>query len=76
KDGLPFKFSCCPSCYAQVLDEDGVPIVREALGRQKHRCAACRQPLWSADRSGPRRFPLADYVKRRMAGFFDLLCSD
>jgi len=33
----------------------------------------CASPLWQADRSGPRRFPLADYVGWRMPGFFDLL---
>jgi hypothetical protein len=72
----PFRVPCCPTCFAQVLDEDGVPITPEELARKKHRCAACREPLWQADPAGPRRFPLADYIKRRMKGFFDLLISD
>ena len=33
-------------------------------------------PLWQADRSGPARYPLADYIKHRMKGFFDLLIGD
>jgi hypothetical protein len=72
----PFRVSCCPSCFAQVLDEDGVPVSHEDLSKKKHRCTACREPLWHADPSGPRRFPLADYVKRRMKRFFELLISD
>ena len=36
----------------------------------------CRSPLWQADASGPRRYPLADYVKHRMKGFFDLFIGD
>ena len=40
-------------------------------------CTGAEQaPLWQADPSGPRRFPLADYVKLRMPGFFDLLIGD
>ncbi len=36
----------------------------------------CGAPLWQADRSGPARYPLADYIKHRMKGFFDLLIGD
>ncbi|MDA8219821.1 MAG: helicase-related protein, partial [Dehalococcoidales bacterium] len=39
-------------------------------------CLACGGPLWQADRTGPRRFPLADYIRHRMAGYFDLLIVD
>ena len=41
------------------------------LNRRKHTCAACAAPLWQADRSGPSRYPLADYIKHRMKGFFE-----
>ena len=37
---------------------------------------ACGESLWQADRNGPRRVPLADYVRRRMPGYFDLLVLD
>ena len=46
------------------------------LNSRKHTCAACAAPLWQADRSGPARYPLADYIKHRMKGFFDLLVGD
>ena len=46
------------------------------LNRRKHTCAGCGSPLWQADRSGPARYPLADYIKHRMKGFFDLLIGD
>ena len=58
------------------MDKDGVPLTDEDLNRRKHTCANCGSPLWQADRSGPARYPLADYVKHRMKGFFDLLVGD
>ena len=74
--GEPFRVPCCPDCTAQVVDKDGVPLTDADLNRRKHTCADCGAPLWQADRSGPARYPLADYVKHRMRGFFDLLVGD
>ena len=74
--GEPFRVPCCPDCTAQIVDKDGVPLTDEDLNRRKHTCANCGSPLWQADRSGPARYPLADYVKHRMKGFFDLLVGD
>ena len=68
--GEPFRVPCCPGCTAQVVDKDGVPLTDEDLNRRKRNCAGCGSPLWQADRSGPARYPLADYVKHRMRGFF------
>lgn len=51
------------------------PVLFVILSRERAKLSH-RWRLWCADRSGPRRFPLADYVKRRMAGFFDLLIGD
>ena len=59
-----------------VLDRDGVPLTERDLSRRRRTCNACGSALWQADNSGPRRYPLADYVKHRMAGFFDLLIGD
>lgn len=75
-DGDPLRRLCCPACYTPIVDDEGVPLEREELARKKRRCGECNGPLWQADRSGPRRFPLADYVGRRMPGFFDLLVVD
>ena len=74
--GEPFQVPCCPRCYAQVVDRDGVPLTNEELSRKRRDCDLCRSALWQADGSGPRRYQLADYVKHRMKGFFDLLVGD
>ena len=74
--GEPFQVPCCPRCYAQVVDKDGVPLTDADLSRKRRDCDLCGSALWQADGSGPRRYPLADYVKHRMKGFFDLLIGD
>ena len=74
--GEPFKIPCCPCCFGQVADGDGVPLTQDVLSSKRHRCQVCRGPLWQADGSGPRRYPLADCVKNRMKRWFDLLLGD
>ena len=74
--GEPFRIPCCPDCFEQVVDRHGVPLAETALKRRKLRCSECGAALWQADPTGPKRFPLADYVKLRMRGFFDLLIAD
>ena len=74
--GEPFRVPCCPDCTAQIVDKDGVPLTYADLNRRKRTCSHCGSPLWQADRSGPKRYPLSDYVKNRMKGFFDLLIGD
>ena len=74
--GEPFKVPCCPICAAQIVDKDGVPLTAEEMGRKRRTCAGCRSPLWQADPNGPKRYPLSDYIKKRMKGFFDLLTAD
>ena len=86
--GEPFRVPCCPRCTAQITDKDGVPLTDADLNRRKRTCEAlvlnprterlgvCGSPLWQADKSGPARYPLSDYVKHHMRGFFDLLIGD
>ena len=74
--GEPFQVPCCPTCHAQVVDKDGVPLTDAELSRKRRDCDLCGSALWQADGTGPRRYPLADYVKHRMKGFFDLLIGD
>ena len=74
--GEPIRVPCCPDCFEQVVDRHGVPVAETALKRRKLRCPECGAALWQADSTGPKRFPLADYVKLRMRGFFDLLIAD
>lgn len=67
---------CCPSCFTPAVDDEEVPLTWTDLGAKKHRCPVCGGSLWQADRTGPRRFPLADYVRRRLPGHFELLIAD
>ena len=53
-----------------------MPLTDMVLNRRKHVCSDCGAPLWQADNSGPKRYPLSDYVKHHMRGFFDLLIGD
>ena len=66
----------CPKCRTLLLDRDDVPLTEEALNRKKRKCKECHEPLWQADRTGPRRFPLASYLKNKHPRHFDLLISD
>ncbi len=72
----PFRVPCCPDCFAPIVDKDGLPLTLKDLARRKRACDECGTALWQADHSGPKRYPLADYVKHRLRGFFDLLVSD
>ena len=74
--GEPFRVPCCPDCAVPIVDKDGVPLTDADLNRRKHTCSDCGSSLWQADKSGPKRYPLADYVKNHMRGFFDLLIGD
>ena len=67
---------CCPRCCAQILGPKGVPLDDAGLRRQRLFCQGCGGALWQADKAGPRRYALADYIKLRMRGFFDLLIAD
>ena len=67
---------CCPDCFAPIVDKDGLPLTLKDLARRKRTCDECGSALWQADCSGPKRYPLADYVKHHLRGFFDLLVSD
>ena len=72
----PFRVPCCPDCFAPIVDKDGLPLTLKDLARRKRSCDECGSALWKADPSGPKRYPLADYVKHHLRGFFDLLVSD
>ena len=51
-------------------------LTAEEMGRKRRTCAGCGSALWQADPKGPKRYPLADYIKKRMKGFFELLVTD
>jgi len=76
EQGEVVALSCCPACFSPIVDDEGLPLEPADLGRKKHTCDQCHGPLWQADCCGPRRYPLADYIARRMPGYFDLLVID
>ena len=75
-DGRIVRLLCCPTCFVPATDEEDVPLVWADLRAKKRRCRACGGPLWQADRTGPRRVALADYVRHRMPRFFELAILD
>ena len=66
----------CPECNTEIQDDDGVSLKEKNLATRKRKCPRCGGALWTADRAGPKTYPLADYVKNRMRGFFQLLIGD
>ena len=57
--GESFRVPCCPDCHDQIVDKDGVLLLGRDLARRKRWCPECGSALWQADRSGPKRYPLA-----------------
>ncbi|MFN8632929.1 MAG: DEAD/DEAH box helicase family protein [Chloroflexota bacterium] len=75
-DGRTDSMLCCPTCFAPATDDEDVPLGWTDLRVKRRRCRACGGPLWQADRTGPRRVALADYIRDRMPRFFDVAILD
>ncbi len=81
-----YKVLCCPDCGSEIVDSEGVPVGEDDLRKKKFKCTAkvrtrngereCGGALWCVDNKGPRRYPLAEYIKRRYRKAFDLLLID
>ena len=70
---------CCPDCYQQPFeerDEEIIPLTYEDMEDRKRTCNHCGGALWTADNERRRRVALADYIRTRMKGYFDLLIAD
>jgi len=66
----------CVHCGAeQKRDRDAV-IPASEFARVKRKCVRCREPMWSVDRSGPRRYAPADFISRHLKGWFSVLVAD
>jgi len=70
------KVPVCPDCGERIVDRDGVQVDKEALAKRKHHCSRCGSPLWQADNTRFRRYSIADYIKRRLNGYFDFFICD
>ena len=66
----------CPDCDGEIADKDGIPVSKDYLSRNKRWCPECKSPLWEADNSKIRRFPLSDYIKRYLKNYFDFFIAD
>jgi len=70
------QYVVCPGCGKPILDSEGIPVAAEDLKGKKTWCRSCGGALWQAKREGPRRYSIAEYIKKRRKGFFDLLVVD
>jgi len=66
----------CPDCGKVVSDSEGIPIDPSNFKKRKMFCRFCSAPLWQANREKPRRIAIAEWIKRKHKGFFDLLICD
>src|SRR5438552_13109741 len=46
------------------------PVVCFEFARVQRKCVRCHEPMWSVDRSGPRRYAPADFISRHLKGWF------
>ena len=91
------RWNCCPGCFKQILDKDGIPVLPREMEKKRLKCLQCGGALWQPKleehksecscrkcggtfginpRYKNRKYALADYIKKRMKGFFDLLIAD
>ncbi len=71
---LATKKRRCRACGGPLWTADAAPPPAHAQGRPGDARREDRAAL--GVRVGPRKYPLADYIRRRMPGFFDLLVAD
>jgi len=78
--GREFDFNtypACPRCGEFLIDKKTrSPLHPEDLEAKARFCEKCGEALWEADRTGVRRYPPAEYVKRHLKGAFSLLVAD
>jgi SNF2 family DNA or RNA helicase len=70
-------YPACPQCGEFLIDKKTrSPLHVEDLEARARFCEKCGEALWEADRTGVRRYPPAEFVKRHLKGFFNLLIAD
>ena len=65
----------CPDCGEVQIGKDDEYLTWNDLGKKRYFCTFCKSALWQAD-SKIRRFAPAEYIKRYLKGFFDLVVID
>jgi hypothetical protein len=66
-------FNACPACGAAVRDSMGAYLAQLPTHKRLF-CTKCNAPLFV--HAGFRRWPLADYIRRKAKGFFAALVAD
>lgn len=66
----------CTDCFEQIVDKDGIPVSYEYLKRNKRSCPECKSPLWQADNTKIRRYPLSEYIRKFLKNYFDFFIAD
>jgi SNF2 family DNA or RNA helicase len=64
----------CPRCGVPAMEQDKY-LSWDVLAKRKCRCSSCGEPLWQAD-SKLRRYAPAEFIKKYLKGFFDLIVVD
>ena len=65
----------CPDCGNIITDKDGNPITLTNLKKTRQFCR-CGSALWQADNTKLRRYAVAEYIKKRLKGYFDFFIAD
>jgi hypothetical protein len=66
----------CPDCNGLIVDKDGIPVSYAYFKRNKRFCPECKGALWQADNTRIRRYPLSEYIKDHLKGYFDFYIAD
>lgn len=66
----------CPDCNGMVMDKDGIPVNYKYFTQNKRKCPECKVPLWQADNTRLRRYPISEYIKKYLKGYFDFYVAD
>ncbi|MFH1761659.1 MAG: ATP-dependent helicase, partial [bacterium] len=73
----------CPDCGQVIADKEGIPLTVKDISKKRMHCTneiepdkICNSSLWQANREGPRRYALSEYIKKNYSGYFDFLILD
>lgn len=65
----------CPGCGNVVIGKKDTYLSFTDIDKTRVSCKKCKEPLWQADNK-LRRFAPADFIKKYLNGFFDLVVLD
>lgn len=73
---MTWREPACLRCGHILRDKEGIPLPVDTLTRARLFCDICHEPTFGVNPSGPRRYAPAEFIKRHLAGVFDLLVAD